>query len=107
MEYQSILFEVAQGVALLTLHRPDKRNSFAGAMHAELREAPDIVQADKWIRVRVITCAGRAFCAGQDLADTAFVCLCLLQLQPLHRGLGLHARLPGPCLPRTIWWPKR
>ena len=76
MEYQSILFEVAQGLARLTLNRPDKRNSFTGAMHDALREAPDIVQVDKGIRVRVITCAGRAFCAGQDLADTAFVYAC-------------------------------
>ncbi len=76
MEDQSILFEVAQGVARLTLNRPDKRNRFTGAMHAALREALDIVQADKGIRVRVITGAGRAFCAGQDLADTAFAYAC-------------------------------
>jgi 2-(1,2-epoxy-1,2-dihydrophenyl)acetyl-CoA isomerase len=69
MDYQNILFEVAGGVARLTLNRPDKLNSFTGAMHAELRDALDTIQTDKSIRALVITGAGRAFCAGQDLAD--------------------------------------
>ena len=69
MSYQNILFEVTNGVARLTLNRPDKLNSFTGAMHAELRAALATVQTDKSIRVLVISGAGRAFCAGQDLAD--------------------------------------
>ena len=68
-----ILFTVAAGVARLTLNRPDKLNSFTGAMHAELRDALDSIQTDKSIRVLVITGAGRAFCAGQDLADPDMV----------------------------------
>ncbi len=69
MDYQNIRFEVAAGVARLTLNRPDKLNSFTGAMHVELRDALDTIQTDKSIRALVITGAGRAFCAGQDLAD--------------------------------------
>jgi 2-(1,2-epoxy-1,2-dihydrophenyl)acetyl-CoA isomerase len=70
MTYQNIRFEVqAGGIARLTLNRPDKLNSFTGAMHTELRSALDVVQTDKSIRVLVITGAGRGFCAGQDLAD--------------------------------------
>ncbi len=69
MTYQYILFEAQDGIARLTLNRPDKLNSFTGTMHAELRAALDTVQHDKTIRVLVITGAGRAFCAGQDLAD--------------------------------------
>ena len=69
MDYQNILFEIAGGVARLTLNRPDKLNSFTGAMHVELRDALDTIQTDKSIRALVITGAGRAFCAGQDLAD--------------------------------------
>lgn len=70
MTYQNILFEVQPGgIARLTLNRPDKLNSFTGAMHAELRSALATVQADTTIRVLVITGAGRGFCAGQDLAD--------------------------------------
>ncbi|GAB4218260.1 MAG: 2-(1,2-epoxy-1,2-dihydrophenyl)acetyl-CoA isomerase PaaG [Rhodoferax sp.] len=69
MDFQHILFEVEAGVARLTLNRPDKLNSFIGAMHAEIRAALAAVQADDQIRVLVLTGAGRAFCAGQDLAD--------------------------------------
>ena len=69
MEFKNILFTVEAGVACLTLNRPDKLNSFTGEMHAELRVALDSIQADKSVRVLVLTGAGRAFCAGQDLAD--------------------------------------
>ena len=69
MKFNNILFEITDGVARLTLNRPDKLNSFTGEMHAELRDALDCVQEDKSVRVLVLTGAGRAFCAGQDLAD--------------------------------------
>lgn len=69
MTYQHVIFKTQDGVARLTLNRPDKLNSFTAAMHAELRAALDSVQSDTTVRVLVITGAGRAFCAGQDLAD--------------------------------------
>ncbi|MFZ4624977.1 MAG: enoyl-CoA hydratase-related protein, partial [Rhodoferax sp.] len=69
MTYQTIRFEVQDSIARLTLNRPDKLNSFTTAMQAELRSALDTVQNDTSIRVLVLTGAGRAFCAGQDLAD--------------------------------------
>ena len=69
MDYRNILFSVEAGVARLTLNRPDKLNSFTGEMHAELRHALDTIQADASVRVLVLSGAGRAFCAGQDLAD--------------------------------------
>ena len=69
MNFQNITFTVDAGIARLTLNRPDKLNSFTGEMHAELRTALDRVQSDHAIRVLVLTGAGRAFSAGQDLAD--------------------------------------
>lgn len=69
MTYQNIEFSVSEGVARLTLNRPDKLNSFTGQMHIELRHALDSIQDDKRVRVLLLTGAGRAFCAGQDLAD--------------------------------------
>ncbi len=69
MNFQTITFTVDAGIARLTLNRPDKLNSFTGEMHAELRIALDRIQSDKSIRVLVLSGAGRAFCAGQDLAD--------------------------------------
>lgn len=71
MSYESIQFKIDKGIALLTLNRPDRLNSFTRAMHLEVRDALDKLQADKSVRVLVITGAGRGFCAGQDLNDRA------------------------------------
>ena len=71
MNYESILYMVENGVAVLTLNRPDRLNSFTQAMHLEVRDALDKLQADKSVRVLVLTGAGRGFCAGQDLGDRA------------------------------------
>lgn len=68
-----ILFTRDGAVATITLNRPDKLNSFRQAMHTELSAALTTVEADQSVRVLVITGAGRAFCAGQDLADLSFV----------------------------------
>jgi 2-(1,2-epoxy-1,2-dihydrophenyl)acetyl-CoA isomerase len=70
VSYQSIVFEAADGIARLTLNRPERLNSFNTEMHAEVRAAlatPELRGA----RVLVITGAGRGFCAGQDLNDRA------------------------------------
>ncbi|MET3133439.1 2-(1,2-epoxy-1,2-dihydrophenyl)acetyl-CoA isomerase [Oxalobacteraceae bacterium GrIS 1.11] len=71
MNYENILFEITDGIAKLTLNRPDKLNSFTQAMHEEVRDAMAQIQADKSVRVMVLTGAGRGFCAGQDLSDRA------------------------------------
>jgi len=66
--YETILFANANGIARITLNRPDRLNSFTRAMHAELRDAlANLGDA----RVVVLTGAGRGFCAGQDLNDRA------------------------------------
>jgi 2-(1,2-epoxy-1,2-dihydrophenyl)acetyl-CoA isomerase len=71
MAFQHVLFEVRDGVARLTLNRPDRLNSFNDAMHAEVREALAASRADPTVRVLLLTGAGRGFCAGQDLGDRA------------------------------------
>ncbi len=71
MSYQTILFESADGVARLTLNRPERLNSFNVAMHDEVRAVLAGVASDSTVRVLVITGAGRGFCAGQDLGDRA------------------------------------
>ena len=68
MTYDSIAVSSENGIARITLNRPDRLNSFTRAMHAELRNAlADLGDA----RVVVLTGAGRGFCAGQDLNDRA------------------------------------
>jgi 2-(1,2-epoxy-1,2-dihydrophenyl)acetyl-CoA isomerase len=67
----TVLISQSGGVTRLTLNRPDKLNAFTRVMHLELREALAAAGRDETSRVVVLTGAGRAFCAGQDLADTA------------------------------------
>ena len=69
MTYQTILYSVSDGVARLTLNRPERLNSFNAQMHAEVRQALARLESDSTVRVLVITGAGRGFCAGQDLGD--------------------------------------
>jgi 2-(1,2-epoxy-1,2-dihydrophenyl)acetyl-CoA isomerase len=68
MSDPTILYAVGDGIARLTLNRPERLNSFNGQMHAEVREALGRIDEDG-ARVLVLTGAGRGFCAGQDLGD--------------------------------------
>ncbi|MBL0043353.1 MAG: 2-(1,2-epoxy-1,2-dihydrophenyl)acetyl-CoA isomerase [Flavobacteriales bacterium] len=69
MTYEKILFTISDGVATITLNRPDKLNSFDRAMSLEVIHALDLVNDDKGVRAVLITGEGRAFSAGQDLAE--------------------------------------
>jgi 2-(1,2-epoxy-1,2-dihydrophenyl)acetyl-CoA isomerase len=69
MAYETIQFELQNGIARLTLNRPDRLNSFNVQMHEEVADA--LRSLDGVARVLVITGAGRGFCAGQDLSDRA------------------------------------
>ena len=71
MDFQNLLFAVGEGVATITLNRPERLNAFTQGLHTDLREALGRVREDRSVRVLVITGAGRGFCAGQDLNDRA------------------------------------
>ncbi len=67
MEYQTVLWAVDGGVATLTLNRPDVLNALNKQMTDEIQDALKQAERDKAIRCLVITGAGRAFSAGEDL----------------------------------------
>jgi enoyl-CoA hydratase/carnithine racemase len=72
--YETVLAEVDDhGVATLTLNRPDAMNAFDHTMDREFHEAMWALEADEGVRVIVVTGAGRAFCAGIDMAGGADV----------------------------------
>ncbi len=71
MERQETRLEVADGIATLTLDRPDRLNAFTGRMMHEIIAAFDETDANDEVRVVVVTGAGRAFCAGADLSEGA------------------------------------
>ena len=66
---ETVLVAVGDGVMTLTLNRPSKLNSFNEEMHGALRAQVQRAHDDATIRAVLLTGAGRAFCAGQDLGD--------------------------------------
>ncbi len=69
MKYEQIEYAVSAGVATITLDRAEKLNSFTARMADEVLHALGAAQADDAVRALVLTGKGRAFCAGQDLAE--------------------------------------
>jgi len=65
--YETIVYEKDQGVATITLNRPQSLNAFVPQMNQEVLEALKDGERDQAVRCLMITGAGRAFCAGQDL----------------------------------------
>jgi enoyl-CoA hydratase/carnithine racemase len=69
--YETLLYDVGDGIATITINRPEKRNAMSPQVMAELRAAFAAAKADMGARVVVLTGAGdRAFCAGADLAQS-------------------------------------
>lgn len=87
LEFEQIKYELNDGVALITLNRPERLNAFTALMRTELLEVLAAVDADDAVRALVITGAGRAFCAGSDLSG----------------GGGTFAREDGKSDPVSIW----
>src|SRR5438132_13301586 len=67
--FEQIRYDVADGVATVTLNRPDKLNAWTVKMEKEVQAAMARAEADDQVRVIVLTGAGRGFCAGADLQD--------------------------------------
>lgn len=67
MNFKFITYEVANGVATITLNRPEVYNALNDAITYELQDAWKAVAKDEQVRVVVLTGAGKAFCSGQDL----------------------------------------
>ncbi|OZI28835.1 enoyl-CoA hydratase [Bordetella genomosp. 1] len=106
-QYEFIDLRVQDGVATLTLDRPDKRNAFTDAMRAEFIAALERVMHDRAIRALVLTGAGKGFCAGGDVAgmqqrmdapagEVAFNGWSRQQV--VHHAVGLLYRMPKPTI---------
>jgi enoyl-CoA hydratase/carnithine racemase len=86
-------YDVADGVATVTLNRPDKLNAWTGQMEKEVQAAMAQAEADEDVRVIVLTGAGRGFCAGADMQDLGKVAG---TSSPAERERILKDRLIGP-----------
>lgn len=69
MDYQTILISKSEGIATVTLNRPEKRNAMNPQLHREMYDALTVLEGDNETRALVITGAGPAFCAGMDLKE--------------------------------------
>lgn len=67
MNYEQLLYDAQDGVATLTLNRPDKLNAWTNVLEREVRHALTAASADADVRVVILTGAGRGFCAGADM----------------------------------------
>lgn len=67
--FETIQYNVKNGVAWIRLNRPDKLNAFIAQMNREIKEAVKNASKDEEVRCLVITGEGRAFCSGQDLSE--------------------------------------
>lgn len=89
MNYETILLEEKEGIAYLTLNRPDRANTINGQLANDVVAAMAEVDADLQVRVVILTGAGRHFCGGADLRD--------LQRRPAAGAAPERANLPaGP-----------
>jgi enoyl-CoA hydratase/carnithine racemase len=70
--FETILYDVKDGIATITLNRPDKMNAFTGQMMLDMIAAFDLTDADDAVKAVIVTGSGdRAFCAGADLSQGA------------------------------------
>jgi 2-(1,2-epoxy-1,2-dihydrophenyl)acetyl-CoA isomerase len=69
MNFETVLFEISDGIATLTLNRPDVLNGLNHQLMTDIRAALKLVEHTRDARVLILTGAGRAFCSGADLAN--------------------------------------
>src|SRR5260370_36554454 len=67
-DYTQISCEIAEGIATITLDRPDALNAFTATMMRELLDVFDRIDSDDEVRAVIVTGRGRGFCAGADLS---------------------------------------
>lgn len=103
MAYTEITYEIAEKIATITLHRPDKMNAFTGTMAAELIDAFDRANKDDGVGAIIVTGAGKAFCAGGDLRGMQEsgegLQLFLHELTThLHAAIGVFTQMDAPLI---------
>jgi 2-(1,2-epoxy-1,2-dihydrophenyl)acetyl-CoA isomerase len=103
LSYETLTYAVADGVATITINRPDAANAMSPAVARELHQAALDVDSDSSVRAVILTGAGRMFCAGGDLAVFATAGdetrrLLMEMAGDLHMALSRFARNAAPLI---------
>ena len=77
MKFDTLLVDIADGIATITLNRPNKKNAMNPALHRDMTSALDQLRYEAEARVLMITGAGDAFCGGMDLKAVSYTHLTL------------------------------
>jgi enoyl-CoA hydratase/carnithine racemase len=112
MDYEQILYQVEDGVGLVTLNRPEKLNAMTAQMGAEMGDVMAEADGDDGVRVVVVTGAGRGFCAGADLgsgenfgAGWGGVEKQYRRMVPMEVRKPVIAAINGPAVGAGLTWP--
>ena len=112
MDYDQILYQVEDGVGLVTLNRPQKLNAMTAQMGAEMGDVMAEADGDDEVRVVVMTGAGRGFCAGADLgsgenfaAGWGSVERKYRRMMPMEVRKPVIAAINGPAVGAGLTWP--
>jgi 2-(1,2-epoxy-1,2-dihydrophenyl)acetyl-CoA isomerase len=103
MGFETLLYEVADGIATVTFNRPEAANAMSPACASEINEVSILIDDDPDVRAVVMTGTGRMFCAGGDLAAFAGAgkgarALIMKMTGDLHVGLSRLARCKAPVI---------
>lgn len=101
MTYETILFEIRDGIARLTLNRPDAANGLTPVMCREIYDAATVCDHDPGVRAVLLTGAGAMFCAGGDIrafqeAGDDMGALVSNMTLPLHGAVSVFSRMDAP-----------
>ena len=112
MDYEQILYDVNDGVAVVSLNRPEKLNAMTALMGAEMGDVMAEADADDGVRAVVLTGAGRAFCAGADLGSGkgfadgwGGVEREYRRMMPMEVRKPVIAAINGPAVGAGLTWP--
>ena len=101
--YETLTYEIDDGVGVVTLNRPDAANAMSPLCAKEINDVSRVIEGDAQVRAVVITGAGKMFCAGGDLSAFAAAgegarALILEMTGDLHLGLSRLARMAAPVI---------
>jgi 2-(1,2-epoxy-1,2-dihydrophenyl)acetyl-CoA isomerase len=103
MSYENLLYDVSDGIATITLNRPEAYNALNGQLARELHDAVIVSSEDDAVRVVVLTGSGRAFCAGGDVKNFSdhidnIGALVKRLTTELHGAVSRMIRMPKPVI---------